>query len=102
MYCWFIRRLRCRTKLRGAPKDGPQSLPSPSMKSRAFRPSPTLRPICPRFPENIPMWAAITNTNGLGTCSILAALDQHEGHVTARVERRHRSREFIALLKDLD
>jgi transposase len=38
----------------------------------------------------------------LGTCSILAALDLHEGHVTARVERRHRSREFIALLKDLD
>src|SRR6202521_650508 len=38
----------------------------------------------------------------LGTCSILAALDLHEGHVTARVERQHRSREFIALLKDLD
>ena len=38
----------------------------------------------------------------LGTCSILAALDLHHGHVTARVERRHRSREFIALLKDLD
>jgi len=38
----------------------------------------------------------------LGTCSILAALDLHSGHVTARVERRHRSREFITLLKDLD
>lgn len=38
----------------------------------------------------------------LGTCSILAALDLHSGHVTARVERRHRSREFVALLKDLD
>lgn len=38
----------------------------------------------------------------LGTCSILAALDLHTGHVTARVERRHRSREFISLLKDLD
>ena len=38
----------------------------------------------------------------LGTCSILAALDLHDGHVTARVERRHRSIEFIALLKDLD
>jgi transposase len=38
----------------------------------------------------------------LGTCSILAALDLHDGHVTARVERRHRSREFIRLLKDLD
>ncbi len=38
----------------------------------------------------------------LGTCSILAALDLHDGRVTARVERRHRSREFILLLKDLD
>jgi len=26
----------------------------------------------------------------------------HDGRVTARVERRHRSREFILLLKDLD
>jgi transposase len=38
----------------------------------------------------------------LGTCSILAALDLHTGRVTARVERRHRSREFVTLLKDLD
>jgi transposase len=38
----------------------------------------------------------------MGTCSILAALDLHDGHVTARVERRHRSREFIGLLQDLD
>ncbi len=38
----------------------------------------------------------------LGTASILAALDLHDGHVIARVERRHRSREFILLLKDLD
>ena len=38
----------------------------------------------------------------LGTASILAGLDLQDGHVIARVERRHRSREFIALLKDLD
>ena len=38
----------------------------------------------------------------MGTASILAGLDLQDGHVTARVERRHRSREFIALLKDLD
>ena len=37
-----------------------------------------------------------------GTWSILAGLDLHDGHVTARVEERHRSVEFIALLKDLD
>jgi transposase len=38
----------------------------------------------------------------LGTLSILAALDLHDGHVIARVEARHRSKEFIALLDDLD
>jgi len=38
----------------------------------------------------------------LGTASIMASLDLHDGHVIARVERRHRSREFILLLKDLD
>jgi len=38
----------------------------------------------------------------LGTASILAALDLQDGHVTARVERRHRSVEFVRLLQDLD
>jgi len=38
----------------------------------------------------------------MGTASILAGLDLQDGHITARVEHRHRSREFIALLKDLD
>jgi transposase len=37
-----------------------------------------------------------------GTWSILAGIDLHDGHVAARVEQRHRSLEFIALLKDLD
>lgn len=37
-----------------------------------------------------------------GTLSILASLDLHDGHVVARVEERHRSREFVGLLKDLD
>ena len=38
----------------------------------------------------------------LGTASILAGLDLQDGHVTARVERRHRSVEFVGLLQDLD
>ncbi|MGH9818430.1 MAG: IS630 family transposase, partial [Candidatus Acidiferrales bacterium] len=38
----------------------------------------------------------------LGAASILAALDLQDGHVTARVERRHRSAEFVRLLQDLD
>ena len=38
----------------------------------------------------------------MGTCSILAGLDLQDGHVCARVERQHRSREFIGLLKEID
>ena len=38
----------------------------------------------------------------LGTLSILGALDLHEGHVFAQVHERHRSKEFISLLKELD
>ena len=38
----------------------------------------------------------------LGTLSILAALDLHDGHVMAQVHDRHRSSEFISLLKELD
>ena len=38
----------------------------------------------------------------MGTLSILAGLDLHDGHVTAEVHPRHRSREFILLLKALD
>lgn len=37
-----------------------------------------------------------------GTLSILAGLDLHDGHVTAEVHPRHRSREFILLLQALD
>lgn len=37
-----------------------------------------------------------------GTLSILAALDLHTGEIIANVEPKHRSREFIALLKRLD
>jgi len=37
-----------------------------------------------------------------GTVSIIAALDLHTGEIIANVERRHRSVEFIALLRRLD
>lgn len=37
-----------------------------------------------------------------GTLSILAALDLHSGQIIANVESRHRSVEFIALLRRLD
>ena len=38
----------------------------------------------------------------MGTVSILAALDLHTGKIIAQVHDRHRSREFIELLKELD
>jgi transposase len=38
----------------------------------------------------------------LGTVSILAALDLHSGEIIAQVHDRHRSREFIELLMELD
>jgi hypothetical protein len=37
-----------------------------------------------------------------GTVSILAGSDLHAGHVFALVEDRHRSVEFMALLKEID
>jgi len=38
----------------------------------------------------------------LGTLSILAALDLHDGHVLGQVHDRHRSSEYISLLKEMD
>jgi transposase len=38
----------------------------------------------------------------LGTLSILASLDLKTGHVIGQVHKRHRSQEFIELLKELD
>ena len=60
--------------------------------------APDLPPVAGQHPEV----ARDHEYERLGTCSILAALDLHDGHITARVEARHRSVEFIALLKDLD
>jgi transposase len=37
-----------------------------------------------------------------GTVSILAGIDLHSGHIIANVEDRHRSVEFVALLKRID
>ena len=38
----------------------------------------------------------------LGTVSILAGMDLHSGYISANVEERHRSCEFIGLLRNLD
>jgi transposase len=60
--------------------------------------APDLPPVAGKHPQ----WSRDHEYKRLGTCSILAALDLHDGHVTARVERRPRSVEFTALLADLN
>lgn len=62
----------------------------------------TTSPDLPPVPGEHPEVSRDYEYKRLGTASILAGLDLHDGHVTARVERRHRSAEFVGLLKDLD
>ena len=59
-------------------------------------------PDLPPVPGEYPTIGRDYEYKRMGTASILAGLDLQDGHVTARVERRHRSREFIQLLKELD
>ena len=56
----------------------------------------------PPVPGRYPCVARDDEYKRLETCWILAALDWHNDRVRARVERRHRSREFILLLQNLD
>ena len=62
----------------------------------------TTSPDLPPVPGKHPAVGRDYEYKRLGTASILAGLDLHDGHVSARVERRHRSREFVGLLQDLD
>lgn len=62
----------------------------------------TTAPDLPPVPGKHPTVARDYEYKRMGTASVLAGLDLQDGHVTARVERRHRSREFIQLLKELD
>jgi len=59
-------------------------------------------PDLPPVPGKHPKISRDHEYERLGTCSILAALDLQDGHITARVEDRHRSAEFTSLLSDLD
>lgn len=62
----------------------------------------TTSPDLPPVPGVHPQVGRDYEYKRLGTASILAGLDLQDGHVTARVEKRHRSVEFIGLLRDLD
>jgi transposase len=59
-------------------------------------------PDLPPQPGTYATWSRDHEYIRHGTLSILAALDLHDGHITAQVHPRHRSREHIALLKELD
>ncbi len=62
----------------------------------------TTAPDLPPKPGQHPQLGRDYEYKRKGTLSILAGLDLHDGHVTAEVHPRHRSREFILLLKALD
>jgi transposase len=59
-------------------------------------------PDLPPVPGQQQTWSRDHEYKRHGTLSILAAVDLHNGEVIAQVHPRHRSREFILLLKDLD
>lgn len=59
-------------------------------------------PDLPPQPGTYATWSRDHEYIRHGTLSILAALDLHDGHITAQVHPRHRSREHILLLKELD
>lgn len=60
--------------------------------------APDLPPVAGKYPT----WSRDHEYQRHGTLSILAAVDLHNGEVIAQVHPRHRSREFILLLKELD
>lgn len=59
-------------------------------------------PDLPPIPGKYSTWSRDHEYKRHGTLSILAAVDLHNGEVIAQVHPRHRSREFIMLLKELD
>jgi transposase len=61
-----------------------------------------IAPDLPPKPRKFPHMARDHEYKRLGTVSLLASLDLQDGHVIAQVHDRHRSREFISLLKDID
>ena len=59
-------------------------------------------PDLPPVPGQHSTWSRDHEYKRHGTLSILAAVDLHNGEIFAQVHPRHRSREYILLLKELD
>jgi len=60
--------------------------------------APDLSPMLGKHPN----WGRDYEYKRHGTLSLLASIDLITGKIHARVENRHRSKEFVAYLKDLD
>ena len=73
-----------------------------SSRSNVITVSMDEKPGVPPVPGEHPTFARDHEYIRHGRWSILASLDLLDGHIIARVEERHRSIEFIGLLKDLD
>ena len=88
-------------------KEGKDATPSPIItvavdEKPGVQAIANTAPDLPPVPGRHPTVSRDHEYERLGTLSILASLDLHDGHVIARVEPRHRSVEFVSLLKDLD
>ena len=85
-----------------------KSAPPPSIVTVAVDEKPGVQAIAntasdlPPVPGKHPTVSRDHEYKRLGTLSILASLDLLDGHVIARVEPRHRSVEFVSLLRELD
>jgi len=53
-------------------------------------------------PHKYPAWGRDYECKRHGTVSLMAGLDLHDGHVHGLVRDRHRSREFIEFLEEID
>jgi transposase len=53
-------------------------------------------------PHKYPAWGRDYEYKRHGTVSLMAGFDLHDGHVHALVRDRHRSREFIEFLREID
>jgi len=88
--------------------EGPSAASAPRIVTVSVDEKPGVQALATTSPDLAPVPGAHPEVGRdyeykrLGTASILAALDLQDGHVTARVERRHRSVEFVHLLQDLD
>ena len=56
----------------------------------------------PPVPHKYSTWARDYEYKRLGTVSLMAGLDLHDGHVHALVRDRHRSQEFIEFVEEVD